>query len=309
MSRTVSGWLRTTTATGTSRSASAMAAVRSPVAAVGRTSTIIASTSSSAASSSRHCRKSAPETAAVVSTGPLTVPPGSRARSLRLVWPAGWWTASPRSAEAAAVSTPAPPTLDTIATVPPAGTGWVASSAVTSVSSPRPGVAMMPACANSASRLTSGVATAAVCEAAARWPAAERPACTVNYSANSWSTGFTASITITNNGPAFTAWTLGYSYTGNQALAQGWSGNWPQSGKNVTVTNASWNGSLATGASTQIGANFSYSGTNTAPTVFTINGTTCTGPVAAQPAPTVSITSPLGGAIFTPGSAPSLAAP
>src|ERR1035441_10560334 len=144
MSRTVSGWLRTTAATGTSRSASAMAAVRSPVAAVGRTSTIIASTSSSAASSSRHCRKSAPETAAVVSTGPLTVPPGSRARSLRLVWATGWWTASPRSAPASAVSTPAPPTLDTIATVPPAGTGWVASSAVTSVSSPRPGLAARP---------------------------------------------------------------------------------------------------------------------------------------------------------------------
>jgi hypothetical protein len=138
--------------------------------------------------------------------------------------------------------------------------------------------------------------------------AAAVPACTVNYSANSWSTGFTASITITNNGPAITAWTLGYSYTGNQALAQGWSGNWTQSGRNVTVTNANWNGSLGTGASTQIGANFSYSGTNTAPTVFTINGTTCTGPVAAQPPPTVSITSPAGASIFTPGSAISLAA-
>ncbi|HEY7429523.1 MAG TPA: cellulose binding domain-containing protein, partial [Streptosporangiaceae bacterium] len=47
------------------------------------------------------------------------------------------------------------------------------------------------------------------------------------------------------------------------------------SGKNVTVTNASWNGSLATGGSTQIGANFNYSGTNTTPTTFAINGTTC----------------------------------
>ncbi|HEY4850915.1 MAG TPA: glycoside hydrolase family 48 protein [Streptosporangiaceae bacterium] len=133
-------------------------------------------------------------------------------------------------------------------------------------------------------------------------------ACTVNYSANSWNTGFTAAITITNNGPAITSWTLAYSYSGNQALTQGWSGNWTQSGKNVTVTNANWNGSLATNASTQIGANFSYSGTNTAPTVFTINGTTCTGPPPAQPPPTVSITSPTAGSIFTPGSAISLAA-
>ena len=133
-------------------------------------------------------------------------------------------------------------------------------------------------------------------------------ACTVNYSVNQWNTGFTAAITITNNGPAITSWTLAYSYTGNQTLSQGWSGNWTQSGKNVTVTNASWNGSLATNASTQIGANFSYSGTNTAPTVFTINGTTCTGPPPAQPPPTVSITSPTAGSIFTSGSAISLAA-
>ena len=33
-------------------------------------------------------------------------------------------------------------------------------------------------------------------------------------------------------------------------------------------------GSLAAGGSTQIGANFTYSGTNTAPTTFTLNGTT-----------------------------------
>ena len=102
-----------------------------------------------------------------------------------------------------------------------------------------------------------------------------------------WSTGFTASITITNEGSALTAWTLTYSYTGNQQLTQGWSGNWSQSGENVTVTNASWNGSLATGASTQIGANFSYSGTNTAPTTFAINGTTCNGTgVTSSPTPT-----------------------
>ena len=79
-----------------------------------------------------------------------------------------------------AVSTPAPPTLDTIATCEPAGTGWVASSAATSSSSPRLSVAMMPACWKRASLLTSGEATAAVCDAAACWPAADRPASTVS---------------------------------------------------------------------------------------------------------------------------------
>ncbi len=125
--------------------------------------------------------------------------------------------------------------------------------------------------------------------AAAATPASAATSCQVAYSANSWSTGFTASITITNEGSALTSWTLAYTYSGNQQLAQGWSGNWSQSGETVTVTNASWNGSLATGASTSIGANFSYSGTNTAPTAFTINGTACTG-AGGSPSPSPSTT-------------------
>ena len=39
---------------------------------------------------------------------------------------------------------------------------------------------MMPACSNRAWRVISGAAAAAVCEAAARWPGADRPACTVS---------------------------------------------------------------------------------------------------------------------------------
>ena len=118
-------------------------------------------------------------------------------------------------------------------------------------------------------------------------PASAATSCQVAYSVNQWNTGFTASVTITNEGSALTSWTLTYSYSGNQQLTQGWSGNWTQSGENVTVTNASWNGSLATGAATQIGANFSYSGTNTAPTAFSINGTACNGGgVTSSPTPT-----------------------
>ena len=104
-------------------------------------------------------------------------------------------------------------------------------------------------------------------------PAAQAAAssCSAAYSVSSdWGTGFTAAITVTNNGTsAITGWTLTYSYTGNQALSQGWSGNWSQSGKTITVTNASYNGSLAAGANTQLGANFSYTGTNTAPASVT----------------------------------------
>jgi hypothetical protein len=155
---------------------------------------------------------------------------------------------------------------------------------------------------------SSGTAAASTARPAAAQakaaPAAATPACQVAYNVQSdWGSGFSLSITITNNGPAITSWTLAYAYSGNQKLQNGWSGNWSQSGQNITVTNASWNGSLGTGASTQIGANFTYSGTNQAPTQFTLNGTPCNGNgTGTCAAPSVSITSPAAGAIFTPGS-------
>jgi cellulose 1,4-beta-cellobiosidase len=155
------------------------------------------------------------------------------------------------------------------------------------------------------SRLRRGIAAAAAAAlgcaglaALATTQASAAAACQVAYTVNQWNTGFTAAVTITNNGSAITSWTLAYSYSGNQTLSQGWSGNWTQSGQNVTVTNASWNGALATGGSTSIGANFSYSGTNTAPTAFTLNGVACNGapasptPTATSPTPTPTSTTP-----------------
>ena len=133
--------------------------------------------------------------------------------------------------------------------------------------------------------------------------------CQVGYTVNQWSTGFTAAVTITNTGTPVTSWTLAYSYTGNQALTQGWSGNWTQSGENVTVTNASWNGSLATGGSTSLGANFSYSGTNTAPTAFTLNGVACNG-ASGTPSPTPTpTTTPSSTPTPTPTPTPTSTAP
>jgi hypothetical protein len=55
---------------------------------------------------------------------------------------------------------PPPSALDTMAIRLPVGTGWLASSAAASSSSPISRVAMTPARANSASRVTSGVAAA-----------------------------------------------------------------------------------------------------------------------------------------------------
>ncbi|MEU5890619.1 glycoside hydrolase family 48 protein [Streptomyces sp. NPDC047461] len=130
--------------------------------------------------------------------------------------------------------------------------------------------------------------------------------CSVDYKTNDWGSGFTADLTLTNRGTAaIEGWTLTYGYAGNQKLANGWNGTWSQTGRTVTVKNAPYNGTIAPGGAVSSGAQFSYTGTNAAPTDFAINGTSCTG--AHQPPITV-LTSPAAGAVYSRGDAVPLAA-
>jgi cellulase/cellobiase CelA1 len=102
-------------------------------------------------------------------------------------------------------------------------------------------------------------------------------ACAVAYAVtNDWGSGFTANVTLTNTGgSALNGWTLTYAFPGNQTISNAWNGTAVQSGKNVTVTNAGWNGSLPPNGSASFGFQASYSGSNTAPAVFKVNGSTC----------------------------------
>ena len=104
-------------------------------------------------------------------------------------------------------------------------------------------------------------------------------ACSVHYAiSNQWSGGFGTNITITNTGTtAINGWTLQFSFANGQTVTQGWNGTFTQSGSAVTITNLSYNGSLAPGAtlSSAPGFNGAWSGTNAAPTAFTLNGTAC----------------------------------
>ncbi|GAA2883454.1 glucanase [Actinoplanes cyaneus] len=119
--------------------------------------------------------------------------------------------------------------------------------------------------------------------------------CRVDYSVNQWSTGFTGNVTVTNLGEAISGgWNLTWAWSGNQTITQGWSATITQSGANVTAANPSWAASLGTGATANFGFNANYSGTNTAPATFKLNGTACTGTVpsgSASPSASVS-TSP-----------------
>jgi len=125
--------------------------------------------------------------------------------------------------------------------------------------------------------------------------------CQVDYTLRTaWATGFTADLTIHNNGDPLTSWAVGFAYSGNQQITGSpWNaGTFTQTGGQVTINNASWNGAVPTGGVVSgVGFNASFSGTNTNPTAFTINGVACGG---TPPAPSLvvsptSVTVPEGG--------------
>ncbi|CQR60696.1 glycoside hydrolase family 6 protein [Streptomyces leeuwenhoekii] len=131
--------------------------------------------------------------------------------------------------------------------------------------------------------------------------------CTVDYKVqNQWSTGFTAAVTVTNNGAAKSAWQLKWSYAGNQRVTSAWNAKVTQSGAAVTAANEGYNGQLATGGSVSFGFQGSYSGTNAIPATFTLDGVTCNvddggsggpgGPTDPPPNPSGKVDNPYVGA-------------
>ena len=105
--------------------------------------------------------------------------------------------------------------------------------------------------------------------------------CSVHYVvSNQWNTGFTATVNIINTGStSINGWTLQFTFPNGQVIQSGaWNGNFTQSGSAVTITNLSYNGSIAPGGGTLSsppGFNASWSGANSSPTAFTLNGTAC----------------------------------
>ena len=115
--------------------------------------------------------------------------------------------------------------------------------------------------------------------------------CRVDYAiTNSWQGGFGANVTITNLGDAVNGWRLTWSFGAGQTITQLWNGTVTQSGAQVTVTNASYNGSIPTNGNTSFGFNGAWNGSNPAPTSFALNGTTCTGSAVPTTPPTTAPT-------------------
>ncbi len=87
-------------------------------------------------------------------------------------------------------------------------------------------------------------------------------ACSASYSTvSAWQGGFQGQVTVTNTGPsALDGWNLGWTFPGDQEITSLWNGNDTQSGAAVTVSNASYDGSVAPGAAVTVG----FTATNTA---------------------------------------------
>jgi O-glycosyl hydrolase len=102
--------------------------------------------------------------------------------------------------------------------------------------------------------------------------------CKVVYTNNSqWPGGFTAQVVITNTGTsAISSWSLVFTFPGDQKVTQNYNGGFSQSGETATLTNASYNGSIAPNGSVTDGFQGTWTNSNALPTSFTLNGSTCT---------------------------------
>ncbi|TDC30361.1 cellulose-binding domain-containing protein, partial [Micromonospora sp. KC213] len=100
--------------------------------------------------------------------------------------------------------------------------------------------------------------------------------CAVTYTPNSWGTGFTAEVRITNTGTStINGWTLAYTLPSGQRVTNAWNATVSQSGQNVIARNAGHNGTIAPQGTASFGHQGTLSGPYSSPTSFTLNGVTC----------------------------------
>ena len=113
--------------------------------------------------------------------------------------------------------------------------------------------------------------------------------CQVTYTVtNQWAGGFGVNITVQNtSSSAWSSWSLMFAFPASgQTVSQGWNGMFSQSGQNVTVTNMSWNSSVAANASVNPGFNGIWTTSNPVSASFTVNGNACNGSGGGGTTPT-----------------------
>jgi hypothetical protein len=101
--------------------------------------------------------------------------------------------------------------------------------------------------------------------------------CHVSYAkASEWPGGFTANLTINNTGgTAINGWTLTFTFPGDQKVTSFWSSTVTQTAENVSITNVSYNGTIAPGGNVGFGFQGTWASNDNVPTSFSVNGTAC----------------------------------
>ncbi|HEX8007323.1 MAG TPA: cellulose binding domain-containing protein [Trebonia sp.] len=108
-----------------------------------------------------------------------------------------------------------------------------------------------------------------------------------------WGTGYSGQYTITNGGTtAVTGWTLAFRLPSGTSLSSLWNGSFTDRGGQVTVTNDSWDATIAAGGSISVGFVARSSGQAGQPADCTINGVSCSGGSAGTTPASSSATSP-----------------
>jgi poly(hydroxyalkanoate) depolymerase family esterase len=112
-------------------------------------------------------------------------------------------------------------------------------------------------------------------------PAPTTPAptggCRVAYSADTWNTGLTASVTVTNTGgTAVNGWSLGFTLPAGQRVVSAWNATVAPVTGAVIARNVSYNAGIAPGASVSFGFQGEHTGNTARPAAFTLNGSPCT---------------------------------
>jgi endo-1,4-beta-xylanase len=101
-------------------------------------------------------------------------------------------------------------------------------------------------------------------------PAGGAGSCSASYTTtSSWSGGFNGQVTVTAGSSAINGWTVKLTLASGQTISSLWNGTNTGTSGSISVTNASFNGALAAGASTTFG--YTATGTASAPT-----GISCT---------------------------------
>jgi Cellulose binding domain len=129
------------------------------------------------------------------------------------------------------------------------------------------------------------------------------PGLTATFAKTSdWGSGYEAKYTIANpGGDTVTGWKVEFTLPATAALGSTWDATVARNGTSYVATNASYDGTLAAGASTSFG--FIVTGTGS-PSSCTINGAPCTGGSA-----TATATAPSTGPASPSSAAPSASSP